>query len=325
MPKPRSIDTKLERLRQLCDQNPSPEIRIELRDALLDASNHVIAAAAAIIARLRFSDLIPNLEAAFGPLMVDSLKSDKTCTGKTAIVDALNELDCQDSDLFLVGVRHFQLEPAWGGPTDTAASLRAACSLGLVRMGYSKVLPVLVDLLADPERVVRLAAAQALGASGGQAALLLLRLKARLGDHDPDVIGECLAGLMKAEPQESVSFVTEFLHHDNADIVEVALLAFGNSRRAEAFTALREFWDARPPADLQGTALLAMALLRMTVATDFLFTLVTEAPEATASLALSALAILTYDSRVHERAAAAVKIRDTKSLNNVFTEKFRAQ
>jgi len=325
MPKPRSTDAKLERLRQLRDQNPSPEIRIELQNALLDASNHVIAAAAAIIARQRVTDLIPNLVAAFDPLMVDPLKSDKTCAGKTAIIDALNELDWQDPDVFLIGIRHVQLEPAWGGPTDTAASLRAGCALGLARTGYSKALPILVDLFADPERVVRLATAQALAASGGNAARLLLRLKARLGDHDPDVTGECLAGLMRAEPQESVSFVTEFLHNDDADIIEVALLAFGNSRHAAAFTALKDYWDTRPPADLQRTALLAIALLRMTAATDFLFALVADAPESTASQALAALAILNYDPRIHERAAAAVKTRNKTSLHDLFIEKFRAK
>ena len=332
MPKPRSTDAKLERLQLLRDQNPSPEIRIELQNALLDASNHVSrgTAAAPITARLRFSELIPNLAAAFDPLMVDPLKSDKTCAGKTAIVDALNELDCQDPDLFLIGIRHVQLEPAWGGRNDTAAPLRAACVLGLVRMGYSKALPVLVDVLADSERVVRLAAAQALAVSGSHAALLLLRLKARLGDHvDPDVIGECLVGLMRAETCKNrgslvclrVSAKRRFQHCRSCP---VGFRKFAAPRSVHCLEGIANGmrFDRQPTC--KGLSCWQWPCCALPAATDFLFALVTDARESTASQALSALAILSYDARVQERAAAAVKTRDTKSLQDLFAEKFRA-
>ena len=109
MAKARSTDAKLERLRLLRDAAPSPEVASELRKAIGDSSNHVVAAAAALTARFHFSDLAADLVAAFEGLTVDPLKTDKTCAGKTAIVDSLNELDFQEPDVFLAGARHVQL------------------------------------------------------------------------------------------------------------------------------------------------------------------------------------------------------------------------
>jgi HEAT repeat protein len=318
MAKARSTDAKLERLRLLRDATPSPEVVSELRKALGDSSNHVVAAAAALTARFHFSELVAELTSAFEGLMVDPIKTDKTCAGKTAIVDALNELDFQEPEVFLAGARHVQLEPAWGGARDTAASLRAGCAIALVRIGHRGSLPVLVDLLADSERVVRLAAAQALAGSGTTAALLLLRLKARLGDKEADVTGECLAGLMRLEPQESAPLVAEFLESDDSNVAEAALLALGNSRRPEAFDTLKAFWERRLRIELRETTLVAMSLLRLPAATDFLLTLVTEAPEPAALAALSALAILNYDPRVRELTAAAVERRDSEVLGDAF-------
>jgi HEAT repeat protein len=322
MPKPRSSDAKLERLRLIRDQPSSPEIRLELAGALNDASNHVIAAAAAIVVRLDLRDLIPNLTAAFERLMIDPIENDKTCAGKLAIVDALNALECQDHDVFLAGVRHVQLEPVWGGRKDTADSLRAGCAIGLVRIGYSGMLPLLVDLLTDSERIVRSAAAQSLAALGSTAALLLLRLKARLGDADPEITGECLAGLMRVEPRESAAFVAEFLHSEDTAVAELALLAFGNSRWPGAYDVLKSFWDGRPRGELKETTLVAIALLRSPAAIDWLLSLVQNAAESTAMLALSALAILNYDARVAERAADVVQSRDLADLNEMFAKKF---
>jgi HEAT repeat protein len=318
MAKARSTDAKLERLKTLRDAAPSPEVASELRKTIGDSSNHVIAAAAALIARFHFSELAAELASAFDGLMVDPIKTDKTCAGKTAIVDALNELDFQEPDVFLAGARHIQMEPAWGGARDTAASLRAGCAIALVRIGHRESLPVLVDLLADSERVVRLAAAQALAGSGTTAALLLLRLKARLGDKEADVTGECLTGLMRLEPQESAPFVAEFLESGDSSVAEAALLALGNSRRPEAFEILKTFWERRLRIDLRETALVAMALLRLPAATDFLLALLADAPESSALSALSALAVLSYDPCVREQTAAAVEKRDSEALRNAF-------
>jgi HEAT repeat protein len=323
MARPRSTDVKLERLKSLRDEAPSPAMVQELRQLLCDASNHVVANAATLTGRFRFAELASDLAAAFERLMVDPLESDKTCSGKTAIVDALNELEFQEPEVFLTGIRHVQEEPVWGGVRDTAAGLRAGCALAVVRIGHPRACALLVDLMADADRTVRIAAAQALTASGSSAALLLIRLKARLGDEDPEVIGECLAGLLRHEPQESAPFVAEFLESDDAAVAESALLALGNSRRAEAFDVLQAFWEKRPPGDLRETTLIAMALLRFTAATDFLLALLADAPESTARHALSALATLKYDERVRGAVGGAVARRESVALQKLFDEQFR--
>jgi HEAT repeat protein len=323
MAKARSTDAKLERLRRLRDEPPSPAMSQELRQALGDSSNHVVAHAAALAARFRFAELAPELVAAFERFMEEPLENDKTCSAKIAVVDALNELEFQEPEVFLAGIGHVQEEPAWGGVRDTAAGLRAGCALAVVRIGHPGANALLVNLLADPERVVRVAAAQSLAASGSNAALLLLRLKALLGDGDPEVTGECLTGLMRHEPQESAPFVAEFLDSDDDAVAETALLALGNSRRAEAFDVLKTFWEGRPRSELHETTLFAIALLRFAAATDFLLALLADAPVSTARHALSALATLKYDDRVRKSVTTALARRECTELVALFSERFR--
>ena len=142
------------------------------------------------------TDLIPDLEAAFDRLLVDPLKNDKQCRGKMAIIKALDKLEHERIDIFLRATSHIQLEPVWGGSEDTAAPLRATALLALAQLGYHHLLALLVDCLTDSQKEVRIAAVQVLGHHGSEPANLLLRLKARLGDKEPDVLSECLSALL---------------------------------------------------------------------------------------------------------------------------------
>ena len=45
---------------------------------------------------------------------------------------------------------------------------------------------------------------QALGYHGSESAALILRLKARLGDREPEVLSECLCGLLACDPKENL-------------------------------------------------------------------------------------------------------------------------
>jgi hypothetical protein len=128
---------------------------------------------------------------------------------------------------------------------------------------------------------------------------------------------------MQHEPQESAAFVAEFLRSDDDAVAEIALLALGNSRRAEAFVVLRSFWEGRPRNELHETTLVAMALLRFSAATDFLLALLSDTPESSARQALSALATLNYDPRVCELVASAVERRQNDQLIELFETKFR--
>lgn len=324
MAKARSLESKLARLRTLRGEPLGPQLLQELRLALADTSSLVVAEAAALAGSARLADLAADLVAAFDRFLDDPVKSDKRCRAKFALAEALNQIDFSDEDFFWRGARYAQFEPVWGGEEDTAAALRVACAFALVRTRARGVLPYLVDLLSDPEKAARAGAAQALAYSETEAAGLLLRLKARVGDAESEVVAECFNSLVKLTPVEGVAFVAEFLKARNPGVQEAALLALGDSRRREAFAVLKAFWEKPAAAGLRQTVLMALALLRLPEATDFLLARVAGETEAVARAALAALALHRYDERVREQTAAAVAKNGHAALRAYFEKRFRA-
>jgi HEAT repeat protein len=322
MAKRASLDDKLSEVRQLRDQDPGPEVTAELRKALADRSNLVVAAAAAIVGDRMLGELATAMEAAFPRFLEDPLKTDKLCRAKLAIVQALDKLEHAKPDVFFQAARHVQLEPVWGGSEDTAVLLRAAGLLALARIDPDGLLEILVDALADPKKDVRLAAAQALGYHGSEAANLLLRLKVRLGDPESEVFSECLSGLLACSPKENLPLVTEFLDPDNELICEAAILALGRSRLSEAFDVLVRCWDRKPSRAMTQTLLFSLAMLRQLAATDFLVELVRTGPEATALEALAALKLQAHDPRLLQRVEETVRGRELPALRARFDQDF---
>src|SRR5262249_48107208 len=159
-------------------------------------------------------ELIPDIAAAFERLFEDAVQRDPQCLGKTAAAKALTELDCRESELFLRGGRHVQMEPVWGGQDDTASLLRGTCLLGLVSavdVRRETVLRCLVDGVTDPKANVRVEAVRALAQMAGDEGSLLLRLKAKVGDPELSVVGQVFDCLLALEREEAVPFVAAFL------------------------------------------------------------------------------------------------------------------
>jgi HEAT repeat protein len=319
----RTTETKLVRLRSLRGAPVSPELLQELGDALADSSNLVVADAAALVAEARLVDLAPALTAAFDRFLVNPTKTDKLCRAKIAIAEALNQMDFAEEDTFWRGARYVQFEPVYGGERDTAAPLRISCAFSLVRVHARGVLALLVDLLSDPEKDARLGAAQALAYSETEAAGLLLRLKARVGDSEPDVVSECFTGLFKLAPPEAVPFVAEFLEAPDRAVQESALLALGDSRRPQAFEVLKAFWERLIDAELREPVLMSLSLLRLPAASDFLVGLVETGTRSIAEAAISALALHRYDDRLRERIAVIVSQKEHQALQGHFQDRFR--
>jgi HEAT repeat protein len=317
MAKRLTVEEKLSAIRQLRELQPSPQVTGDLRAALGDKSNLIVAAAAAIVGDQNHIDLSADLEAAFDRCLVDPLKNDKLCRAKIAIVQALDKLEHERTDIFLRAASHVQLEPVWGGSADTAAPLRAAAILALARINYHSLLPLLVDSLTDSEKEVRIAAAQALGHHGSEPASLLLRLKARMGDNEPDVISECLSGLLTCSPKENLPFVSQFLDSVDPSIREAAILALGRSRLPEAFDLLKKSLQQHP-IGLNEEIFLAMAMLRLPVAAEFLLEVVATDGDTSASGALSALLIYRYDPALRDRIADAVRKNGSRALRAKF-------
>src|SRR3954468_363752 len=225
-----SLDDKLAALRELRGQALTPGQKTELRKRIDDRSNLVVAAAAAIAGENALAELAKDLEAAFGRFLVNPLKDDKLCRAKIAVIQALDRLEHQNTEVFLKAARHVQFEPVWGGSEDSAPPLRAAALVALARAEGTSCLPVLVDAMADPARDVRIASAVALGAVGSEAAGLVLRLKVRLGDKEPDVVSECLGGLLAVDAAANLPLVAGYLDPADPPGCEAAAMALGRSR-----------------------------------------------------------------------------------------------
>ena len=160
--KPRGSDAKLARLHAMRNQPAASETTLELRRYLADASSFIVAEAAKIIKDQAVPELAGDLVAAFDRLMIDPEESDKQCRAKIEIVDALNQLEYAEPDVFLRGLTHRQ-DPRFGLPPgqDAAGALRAFCALGLARINHPGVVLLLTELLLDSDNTARAGAARA--------------------------------------------------------------------------------------------------------------------------------------------------------------------
>jgi HEAT repeat protein len=310
-------EAKLARLRLLATEPVSGEMVKVLRNGLADSSNLLVAAAAAMIA----DRALQELAAAFDRLMIEPEKNDKQCRGKIAVVEALNKLEYAEPEIFQRGIVHVQ-EPGWGREKDqdAAGPLRAHCAFGLLRLNPPDLLLHLTDLLLDRDKRARAGAARALGGSGSPAAIPLLRFKARLGDGEPEVLGECFSALLTLDPDQGLSFIGRFLDSRSVEVQEAAIFALAETRRPEAFALFKEFWP-KTPQGLEDTVLLAIAMLRLPGALDFLVNQVA-ARDLHARAAVSALAIHRHQGKIRERVAAAVAANGDSALEQWFQKKF---
>ena len=219
---------------------------VELRLALRDKSNHVVAKAASLIGQELRGDLEPDLVTAYS-----RLKQDPQCTGKLAIVKALGELDTNHTDVLFDAARRVQWEPSFGKSVDTAAPLRGLAAVLLAANAAApldQVYRTLVDLLNDSELVARSHAARALGQLVHPQTELLLRFKIQSGDPEPEVIGACFDSLLEAAPAQAIAYLSPYLDRDSDDSLAFeAASALGASRVAAAFDLLIERIEQNHP------------------------------------------------------------------------------
>lgn len=318
MAKRLSLEDKLSRLGEIEKtetETLSPEAIQELRKALGGANNFLVAKAAQVTATCGATDLIPRLVAAFDRFMAKPAKADKGCQAKTALIQALNRLGYEESTPFLQGIRRIQMEPVWGGQEDTAADLRSNSASGLVRLGYADVFFELTTLLVDQELQPRLMAVKALTHLGTEASELLLRLKVLAGDQDPQVLADCLTGLMTIDAVRSLSFVAQFLNATNFLIAEGAALALGGSREPAAFKILHDQWGQTLDPEFRKTLLLTIGLIRRDVSFDFLLEVIQDEHQDYAATAIEALSIYKNDAPSREKIQQAIAARDEAAIS----------
>ncbi|MEI6509995.1 MAG: hypothetical protein WCO14_03510 [bacterium] len=287
----KNLKERLEELEAMKTQSLSEEVRVEIRAALGDKDNLVVAKAASLAKHFRLADLLPELQAAYRQFLSNPQKTDKLCMAKEAAIEALDALEDLEEELFLHAVGYVQLEPAYGGSADTAGPLRVAGCRALARIGSTELFFVLADRLADTEVDVRSAAAQILAGLFDERAELLLRMKVLAGDSHPRVIGDCFRSLMTLHPQRSFPFVLGYLEVRPTEVCKEAMMAMGESRYPQAFRVLSTMFSLAADPQQREALISAISLLRTKEALHFLLSAVTEEPLPQAQVAVDALSL----------------------------------
>ena len=253
-----------------------PETQGALRKALRDRNNYVVSKAASMVSALGLAQLVPDLLGAWDRFFADPVKTDPQCWAKTAIVKALADLSHEDSATYIRGLRHIQKEPVWGGQADSAASLRANCALALVScrdLSDLALLTHLTDALVDDDKTVRAEVARAIGRLGRREGAIVLRLRALLGDMEPEVVGACLSAILSIDLDDGIPFVTRFLDRGDDSAAEAAF-ALGLTHDARAFELLRDRLPRERNADVRRALLTGIALTRLPDALEMLVRMV---------------------------------------------------
>jgi HEAT repeat protein len=313
------VRARIEQYEVLCEPGDPPAVRNATRKALLDKHYLLVARAAELCAERLVYDLESTLVQAYGRLLDNPVKKDPGCRAKGAIARALVALDSQESEFFLAGISYRQLEPVWGGTVDTAVDLRCSCAMGLAGTRYPRALSELVALLHDPEPHARSGAARAIACTDPLAAEAVLRCKSLSGDPEPEVIGDCFAGLLQVEPDEAPDFVAGFLDGPDPSVRELAALALGESRLDTALDLLRERWEAQPlKRDADRVLIRAAVLHRSEAAFEWLCSVVADGDKISAALMIQELAVYRANEKLRSRVIEAVRRRGDGVLQQSF-------
>jgi hypothetical protein len=290
MPAKRTFDAELATLEALRDASPEAA-EPELAKALSHRNNLIVSKAAALVLHHQLTGLTPNLAAAFTRFVENSAKSDPQCWAKNALAKTLAAFEYQEPELLLMGMRHIQLEPVWGGSADTAGTLRSACALALVQcreLNSHRLLIQLIPLLADKELPVRINVVRAIEQVGNDSATLLLRMLVELPSDHPEFLGACFSGVLALEGPSAIAWAGRFLSREDDSAAE-AVMAIAQTHTIEAFQLLRSTFAAARDAWFRNTVLSAIALTRRQEATDWLLDLVANEEDDQASGAHEAL------------------------------------
>jgi HEAT repeat protein len=301
----------------------SQDQKLALAPFLRHKSNHVVAAAAATAERLEVVGLAPDLVAAFERLFGNAAKLDSGCKALIAIAQALIQMDDPSAKVYFAGLRHVQMEGSFGPPVDVAAPLRGLCARGLARMGHPDALLECVTLLADSEIPARAGAIRAIADAGRSEGVLLLRLKALMGDKEPEIVAECFGALLSLDPAGSVAFVGKFLDSRAEGLSEQAALALGESKLPAAFPVLREAWERGGASERRRTLLVAIAMLRSDDALEFLLDRLGAESGPVAADALAGLGFYSRDEAIMSRVEQIIRERGDGALEAVFAREFR--
>jgi len=294
-----------------------------LRKTLAHRNNFLVSKAAKLAADAELAVLLPDVLAAFDRLFIDAAKTDPQCWAKNALSKALVKLGHRSKDEYLRGMRHHQMEPVWGGQSDTSGALRGTCTHALVDcpgISDAELLTALLEPLTDSDKTVRMEAARAMAAVGGVSAALLLRLRALLGKDEPEVLGAVFSSLLSLEGAAAIPLVASALEEGDDTAAEAAF-ALADLRSPESLAALLARLRAGADAWFTSALLSVIALTRLPEAIDFLISTIAcgarEAPEA-----IEAIGRTAPSADLRARVEQAVEQADSLRLRQAFREHF---
>lgn len=320
----RSFEEKLAKIDALRKLAPA-EAEPALKKALKDRSNFVVKKAARIVGELGLTGLVPDLLAAYGRFFGDPAKTDTQCWAKTAIATTLKDLGYDESEPFYRGLSHVQWEPVWGGREDSAGALRATCVVALpgCRADTFELLVKLSDALADRDRGVRAEAALTLGHIGHEAGAAPLRLKAKMGDPEPEVLGACFSAMLALDAFDPVGFVAGFLDAHEEDTRTEAYGALAAASQREAFEVLEKHWGREPLA--RRAIALALAASPREEAVGLWREAIEREPLQVAEAALEAFTASRFHEKLAEEVEASIERRDSASLTQTWKQRRRSE
>lgn len=320
----RGFDEQMEALDALKGRDLDEPALALLRKSLASKSNFLAAKAAKLAEDNQRTELLPELIAAFERFFINGEKTDAQCWAKNALSHALSKLGCRDKDVFLRGLHHRQMEPTWGGRSDSAGTLRANCAHGLMGcegLIAQDIVLLLVDLLVDPDKSVRVEAVRALSQLG-DLAVPVLHLRALIPGEDTEVLSVCFSALLSIERDAGIAFVAQFLAAGN-DAAGEAAFALAETRSAAALKALLEIRRNPTPATQEpwfsGVLLSAIGLTRLPEGINYLLGLI-ESEDREASAAIEALVRTSPGPELRARLENAVEEVGSPRLRNVLAE-----
>lgn len=143
------------------------------------------------------------------------------------------------------------------------------------------------------------------------------------GEDEPRVLQEIFSSLLSLAPtpeppeedDDTVAFIARFLNSKDADVISVATIALGSSRRLAAFNALRDFAEITFEPSKKRMAFEAIALVRLPEAFDYMIDMIQRGSKTEATLAEESLSIYQGDVGLWNRIQSA-KTGTSDDLNS---------
>ena len=317
-----TIEQKLQRLDEL--PIDAKAFMPALKKALASKHYRMLAKAAHLCQVHYLDQCIPELVAAYATLLLgDAVKKDRTCYAKTALCEALYELNYVCEDFYLAGMRYRQMEPVWGGHVDSALNIRRICAMGLTITRCPRMHVELLTVLYDEDASVRAGAVAAIACLQPGIAEPILRQKV-LGGDEPWVLGACFSALLQIEPDENIGFVVSFLNNENEELLEYAALSLGESRLNEAFAGLKQAWvDCHLNSPKFHQMLLSgMVLHRSDAAYAHLLQVIQQDERGLAAETLTQLAIYRDNAALKQQVRDLVSHAQRRDLSEVFAQRW---